>query len=55
MKVNINKTKVIISGECQKPVQNLQDGCVVYVAEMFVVIQYSVLVVRSGYTRSVVV
>jgi len=51
MKVNINKTKVIISGECQKPVQNLQDGSVVYVA----VIQYSVLVVRSGYTRSVVV
>jgi len=30
-------------------------GRVVYVAEMLVVIQYNVLVVTSGYTRSVVV
>ena len=30
----------------------LQDGRVVYVAEVLVVIQYNVLVVTSGYTRS---
>ena len=30
-------------------------GLVVYVAEVLVVIQYNVLVVRSGYTRNVVV
>jgi len=33
----------------------LQDGRVVYVAEVLVVIQYNVLVARHGYTRSVVV
>jgi len=32
----------------------LQDGRVVYVTEVLVVIQYRVLVVRSGYARSVV-
>ena len=31
------------------------DGCMVYVAEVLVVIQYSVLVVTNGYTGSVVV
>jgi len=45
----------MISGERQKPVQRLQNGHVVYVAEVLVVIQYNVLVVRSGYTRTVVV
>ena len=50
MRVNMNKTKVMISGERQKP-----DGHVVYVAEVLVVIQYNVLVVTSGYSRSVVV
>ena len=35
--------------------RRLQDGRVVHVAEVLVVIQYNVLVVRSGYTRSVVV
>jgi len=54
-RVNMNKTKVMISGERQKPVQRLQNGHVVYVAEVLVVIQYNVLVVRSGYTRTVVV
>jgi len=49
----MNKTKVMICGERQKPMR-LQDVLVVYVAEVLVVIQYSVLVVRSGYTRSVV-
>jgi len=55
MRVNMNKTKVMISGEHQKRCRRLQDGHVVYVSEVLVVIQYSVLVVRSGYTRSVVV
>jgi len=50
MRVNMNKTKVMISAERQKP-----DGHVVYVAEVLVVIQYNVLVVTSGYSRSVVV
>ena len=49
MRVNMNKTKVMISGE------RLQDGRVVYVPEMLVALQYNVLVVTSGYTRSVVV
>ena len=60
IRVNMNKTKVMISAERQKPVQKaarwpLQDGRVVYVAEVLIVIQYNVLVVTSGYTRSVVV
>jgi len=55
MRVNMNKTKVTISGERQKPAQRLQGGRDLYVAEVLVVIQYNVLVVRSGYTRSVVV
>jgi len=33
----------------------LQDGHVLFVVEVSVVIRYSVLVVRSGYTGSVVV
>ena len=49
-------TEVMISGERQKEaVQKLQVCRVVYAADVLVVIQYSVLVVRSGYTRSVVV
>jgi len=55
MRVNINKTKVMINGERQSQCRRLQDGHVVYVAEVLVVIQYNVLVVTSGYTRSVVV
>jgi len=56
MRANMNKTKVMISGERQKPLQKATRWpCVVYVAEMLVVIQYNVLVVTSGYTRSVVV
>ena len=53
MRVNMNKTKVMINGERQ--CRRLQDGHVVYVAEVLVVIQYNVLVVTGGYTRSVVV
>ena len=61
MRVNINKTKVMIRGERQKPVQKAARWCgvvwcgLVYVAEVLVVIQYNVLVVTSGYTRNVVV
>jgi len=35
--------------------RRLQDDRAVYVEEVLVVIQYNVLVVRSGYTGSVVV
>jgi len=39
MIVNMNKTKVMISGERQKPLQKATRWpCVVYVAEVFVVI-----------------
>jgi len=48
MRVNMNKTKVMISGEARSQCRRPQDGRVVYVAEVLVVIQYSVLVVRSG-------
>ena len=52
MKVNMNKTKVEnVRSQCRR----LQDGRVAYVAEVLAVIQYSVLVVTSGCTRSVVV
>jgi len=40
-----------VRSQCRR----LQDGRVVYAAEVLVVIQYSVLVVTSEYTRSVVV
>ena len=42
-----------VRSQCRR----LQEGCVVYVAEVLVllVIQYNVQVARSGYTRSVVV
>jgi len=55
MRVNMNKTKVMISGEWQKVLRRLQDDHVVSVVEALVIIQYSVLVVRSGYTGNVVV
>ena len=48
MRVNVNKTKVMVNGERQKLMQKAA-------VEVLVVIQYSVLVVRSGCTRSVVV
>jgi len=52
MKVNMNKTKVSVRAERQKL---MQDGHVVSVVEAMVVIQYHVLVVKSEYTRSVMV
>jgi len=55
MRVSMNKSKVMISGERQKPVQKVARWpCGVCVAEVLVVI-HNVLVVTSGYTRSVVV
>ena len=46
---------VDISHTFCRSARRLQDGHVVYVAEVLVVIKYNVLDVRSGYTRSVVV
>jgi len=43
MRVNMNKTKVMISGECQNfrsHCRRLQNGRVLYVAAVLVVIQY---------------
>jgi len=54
MRVNVNKTKVLVSGERQKPVQKAARWPCGVQAEVLVVIQYNVLVVTSGYTRSVV-
>jgi len=48
MRVNMNKTKVMISAEWQKVMQ-------VSVVELLIIIQYSVLFVRSGYTGNIVV
>ena len=39
MRVNMNKIKVMIIGEVRSQCRRLQDGRVVYVAEVFVVIQ----------------
>jgi len=41
MRVNISKTKVMISGQCHKLIQKPQDGHVVSVVEVLVVIQCS--------------
>jgi len=51
MKVNMNKTNVIIGGERQKLTQKAARWCLWQRCQL-VVIQYSVLVVRRGYTRS---
>ena len=34
--------------------EGLHDGHVVFVVEVLIIVQYSVLVVRSGYTRNIV-
>jgi len=55
MRVNMNKTKVVVSEEWQKvTTKAVRWPCGVCI-EVLVIIQYSVLVVRSGYTGSVVV
>jgi len=53
MRVNMNKTKVMISAECHKLIQKAARWPYLSVVEVLVVIQYSVLVVRHGYPRSV--
>ena len=56
MTVNMNETKVMISGERQKPVQKAARWpCGVCGRGVLGVIQCNVLVVTSGYTGSVVV
>ena len=45
----------MISGEQQKVIQKAADGHEVSVVEVLVIIRYSVLVLRSRYTRNVVV
>ena len=55
VRVNVNKTKVMISGERQKPLQKAARWPCGVCGRGVVVIQYNVLVVTSGYTRSVVV
>jgi len=56
MRVNMNKTKVMTSGERQKVRQNaVRWSCGVCCKGVGVAIHYSVLVVRNGYTRNAVV
>jgi len=55
MRVNVNITKVMISGERRKVMQKAVRWPCVYVVETLVITQYSVLVVRSRYTGNVVV
>ena len=55
MRVNMNKIKVMISGNGRRSWRRLLYGYVVSVIEVVVIIQYSVLVVQSGYTVNVVV
>ena len=54
MRVNMNKTKVMISGERQM-VRQKADGHARSAVKVLVAIQYSVLVARNGYIRNVVV
>ena len=54
MRINMNKIKVMISGECQKPVQKAARWLCGVCGRGLAVIQYNVLVITSGYARSVV-
>jgi len=53
--VSMNKTKVMISGESCKEYTILEDGHVVFVVEVLLETQYSVLSIRNGCTGNVVV
>jgi len=55
MRVNMNIIKVMISGERQKPVQKAARWPCGVCGRGVGSIQYNVLVVTSGYTRSLVV
>jgi len=52
MRVNVNKTKGMISGECQKVRQKVVRG---FAVKVLVEIHYSVLAARNGFIRNVVV
>jgi len=54
MRVNMNKTKVMISGNWQKEMQKAVTWPCGICVEALVIIQFSVLVVRSEYTENVV-
>jgi len=55
-RVNMNKTRVMISGEREKPMQKAaRDSLVLSAVDLLVVIRYSVVVVRSGCTGIVVI
>ena len=54
MRVNMNKTKVMISGERQM-VRQQDVGHAGSAVKVSVAIQYSVVVARNGYIRNVVV
>jgi len=55
MRVNMNKTKVMTSGERQKVRQKAVRWPYGSAVMVLVVVHYSVLVVRNGYTRNAVV
>ena len=55
MRVNLNKTKVMISGERQKVRQKAVRWPAGSAVKVLVAIHYSVLVARNGYIRNVVV
>jgi len=55
MRVNMNKTKVMISGERQMVWQKAVNGHVGSAVKVLVAIHYSVLVARNGHMRHVVV
>jgi len=55
MRVNMNKTKVMITGERQMLMQKAARWSCAVCDRGVCTIQYTVLVVRSGYTNSVVV
>jgi len=55
MRASMNKTKVMISGERQKVRQKAVRWPCGVCSKVLVAIHYSVLVVRNGYARNVVV
>ena len=55
MRVNMNTTKVMISGERQRCGRRLPDGHAGSAIKVLVAIHYSVLDARNGYIRNVVV
>ena len=55
VRVSMNKTKVTISGECQKVRQKAVRWPCGSAVKVLVAIQYSVVVARNGYIRNVVV